>query len=120
MNQRKLLNKVRSRRVRRARARIFGTGTKPRLAVFRSNKHLYAQLIDDEKGHTLASASSKDGVKPGSKERKTERALLVGGLVAKQALERGIREAVFDRRSYKYHGRVAAVAEGARKGGLKL
>ena len=106
--------------MRRARARIFGTAQKPRLAVFRSNRNLYAQLIDDEKGRTLASASNKDLPKSGAKEKKSGQASLVGELIAKKALEKGIKEAVFDRRSYKYHGRVAAVAEGARKGGLKI
>lgn len=116
MNSRKNLNQIRERRAWRARGGISGTAHKPRLAVFRSNRNLYAQLIDDMKGRTLASASSAKG----SKDKKTARAALVGEAIAKKALEKGIKEAVFDRRSYKYHGRVAAVAEGARKAGLKI
>ena len=116
MKSRKELNNIRARRAKRARGGISGTAEKPRLAVFRSNRNLFAQLIDDVKGHTLASASTKTAVKG----PKAVQAGEVGSAIAKKALEKGIKEAVFDRRSYKYHGRVAAVAEGARKGGLKL
>jgi large subunit ribosomal protein L18 len=117
MNHRKLLNKVRGRRVHRNRARIFGTATRPRLAVSRSNRFVYAQLIDDEKSRTIAHASSRE-----LKEKKTKKdaAKMVGELLAKRALEHKIKEAVFDRRDYKYHGRVQALAEGARGGGLKF
>ena len=101
----------------RTRAKIFGTDVLPRLAVSRSNRFLYAQLIDDSKGRTLTHASSRE-IK--EKKPKTETALLVGGLIGKRAKELGIKAAVFDRREYKYHGRVRALAEGARKAGLKL
>lgn len=117
MNYRKSLNKIRGRRVHRNRARIFGTALRPRLAVSRSNRFVYAQLIDDEKSRTLAHASSRE-----LKEKKTKKdaAKLVGELLAKRALEHSIKEAVFDRRDYKYHGRVQALADGARSGGLKF
>ncbi|MBI4086337.1 MAG: 50S ribosomal protein L18 [Candidatus Liptonbacteria bacterium] len=120
MNPRKNLNQTRGRRVRRVRAKISGTSQKPRLAVFRSNRHIYAQLIDDEKNHTLASASSREFAKQKSKEKKTGQAGLVGGLIAKKAIAAGVKTAVLDRRAYKYHGRVKAVAEEAKKGGLKI
>jgi len=120
MNSRKLLNKKRARRVLRTRAKIFGSASKPRLAIFRSNSSIYAQLIDDEKGNTLVHASSRELRAAGKKAPKTEVAKLVGELLAKKAKEKGIKEAVFDRRNYKYHGRVRAVGEGARSGGLKI
>ncbi len=91
---------------------------RPRLAVSRSNKGLYLQLIDDEKGHTLISASVKE--LKAEKAAKTEEASLAGQLLAKKAINSGIKEAVFDRRFYKYHGRVKAAAEGAREAGLKI
>lgn len=95
-----------------------GTALRPRLAVSRSNRGLYLQLIDDEKGRTLVSASVKE--LKAQKTTKTEQALLLGQHLAKKAVEAGIKEAVFDRRSYKYHGRVKAAAEGARGGGLTI
>lgn len=104
------------KRVRRVRALIFGTAKKPRLSVFRSGKHIYAQLIDDEKGVTLASASDLD-LKEGTK---SARATAVGEKVAQVAQKVKIKTVVFDRRSYAYHGRIQAVAEGARKGGLQF
>ncbi len=105
------------RRVRKNRAKISGTETTPRLSVFRSNKHLYLQLINDEVGKTLASASTKE-LK--DKNTKVEKSKEVGKLLAKKAKEVGIEKAVFDRRSYKYHGRVKSAAESAREGGLKI
>lgn len=87
---------------------------RPRLAVFRSNKAIYAQIIDDEKGQTLVAASEKD-LKSGTK---TEKAQMVGETLAKKAVKLGIKKVKFDRRGYQYHGRVKALAEGARKGGL--
>jgi large subunit ribosomal protein L18 len=119
MNQKRSLQERRARRVRRARAKIAGSATRPRLAVFRSNRFVYAQLIDDEKGRTLAAASSGE-VETAPKATKTERASLVGELLARKAKEIGVTSAVFDRREYRYHGRVRSVAEGARKGGLKI
>lgn len=104
------------KRVKRVRALIFGTARKPRLAVFRSGKHIYAQLINDEKGVTLAAASDAD-MKEGTK---VSRAMAVGERIAQAAQKIKIKAAIFDRRSYAYHGRVQAVAEGARKGGLQF
>lgn len=120
MNSKKILNKKRTRRVARTRAKIFGSAGRPRLAVSRSNSFIYAQLIDDEKAHTLVSASSRELKTTGKKTTKTEAARKVGELLAKKAQEKGIKEAVFDRRSYKYHGRVRALGEGARTSGLKI
>lgn len=105
-----------NRRRDRVRAKIFGTKTKPRLSVFRSNKHVFAQLIDDDKKKTLASASDLK-IK---KVKKAEAARRVGNLIAEKAKELKIEKIVFDRGSYKYHGRIKAVAEGAREGGLKF
>lgn len=92
-----------------------------RLAVFRSNKYIYAQIIDDEKGHTLVAASEKDlKLKKGEKLTKTQRARMVGKILAEKAVGKKIFYVWFDRRKYKYHGRVKALAEGAREGGLKF
>lgn len=106
----------------RVRAKIKGTATRPRLSVFRSNQSIYAQLIDDEKGRTLVSVNEKEvSLKPKQKtEKRTkiEKAGLVGGILAKKAARKKIKKVVFDRGSYRYHGRVKALAEGARKGGL--
>ncbi len=99
------------------RAKISGTAEKPRLSVFRSNAGIYAQVIDDVTGHTLAAASSKElGLANGN----VSNAKLVGAKVAEKALAAGISTVVFDRNGYLYHGRVQAVAEGAREGGLKF
>ncbi len=120
MTIRKELNKIRFRRTQRARAKIFGISAKPRLSVFRSNYYTYAQLIDDEEGKTLASASTKE-LKNTSKDSSGQKqAELLGELIAQKATGKGIGSAIFDRRQYKYHGRIKAVAEGARKGGLKI
>ena len=108
----------REQRIRRNRAQISGTPKRPRLAVHRSNKHLNLQLIDDESGKTIVAASTKE-LKI-EKRTKTEQALSVGELLAKRAKDAKIASATFDRRFYKYHGRVKAVAEGARQGGLKI
>lgn len=107
----------RYRRHRRVRAKIKGTAEVPRLCVFKSAKHIYAQLINDEKGKTLISASDLEIKK---KDKKTSLAVEVGKLIAQKALEKKIKKVVFDRGSYKYHGRVKALAEGARDGGLKF
>ena len=101
----------------RIRGKISGSAARPRLSVFRSNKQIYAQLIDDEKGHTLVAASSKGVELEGTK---CEIAAKVGELVAKKALEAGITTVVFDRNGYLYHGRVKSLADGARNGGLKF
>ena len=104
------------KRHRSIRVKLSGTSEFPRLAVYRSTKHIYAQLIDDVAGNTLVSASSK-GITEGTK---TEIAAKVGEAVAKKALEAGINTVVFDRNGFLYHGRVKSLADGARKGGLKL
>src|SRR5271157_2891742 len=110
----------RKARVRRAiRARAYG---KPRLSVFRSSKQIYAQIIDDESGRTLASASSlekdaREGLKTGAN---VEAAKTIGKLIAERAVAAGVTEIVFDRGAYMYHGRVKALAEGAREGGLRF
>lgn len=92
-----------------------------RLAVFRSNKHIYAQIIDDEKGHTLVAANEKDlKLKKEEKLTKTQKAKMVGKILAEKAKRKKITNVWFDRRAYKYHGRVKALAEGAREGGLKF
>jgi large subunit ribosomal protein L18 len=113
---------ARRRRHRRVRAKIAGTAARPRLCVFRSLSHIYAQVIDDEKGHTLITASTLDKEIKGSADSKAKsaKAELVGSLVAKRALSKGIEQVVFDRGGYKYHGRVKALAEAARQGGLKF
>lgn len=112
----------RARRHRRVRARISGTPERPRLNIFRSLANIYAQLIDDEQGVTLVSASSIDAELKARMEgkKKSEQAKLVGAAIAERAKAKGIAAVVFDRGGYKYHGRVKAVAEGAREGGLEF
>ncbi len=104
-------------RRRRVRAKVSGTAGRPRLSVFRSNAHLYAQLIDDESGKTLCAASDVDVSTKGAAATVAS-AREVGALLAKKAVEAGIKTAVFDRGGYKYHGQVKALADGAREGGL--
>lgn len=99
----------------RVRKKVNGTAERPRLNVFRSNKAIYCQIVDDLKGHTLAAASST-----GLKGNKTEQAAAVGKLIAEKALAAGIKNVVFDRGGYLYHGRVKALADGAREGGLQF
>lgn len=101
------------------RVKIKGTAKQPRLSIFRSNKHISAQLIDDEKRKTLLHASDLE-IKDRKKMRKTDLARKVGKLVAGKSLEKKIKKIVFDRAGYKYHGRVKAVADGAREGGLEF
>lgn len=120
MKTRKKILKIRDRRARRTRSKIFGTAEKPRLSVFRSNRFIYAQLIDDSRGVTLLSASSREFRKDGGRKKKTEEAAILGKLIAEKAAALGIKKAVFDRGFYKYHGRVAALAEAVRAGGLKI
>lgn len=110
------LNKTRLRRERRTRARLFGTSERPRFSVFRSNTYCYVQLINDEEGKTLLHVSTRD-IKGKGKISKSEE---LGAKVAKEAKAKGITKAVFDRGRYQYHGRVKAIAEGARKGGLQI
>jgi len=113
---------ARIRRHRRVRAKVRGTSGRPRLSVFRSLNHIYTQVVDDTQSHTLVSASTLDPDIKGSinSQKKNEQAKLVGSLVAKRALSQGIKEVVFDRGGYKYHGRVKALAEAAREAGLKF
>ena len=106
---------ARVRRHRRVRKRIFGTAERPRLAVYRSNRHIYAQLIDDLSARTIAAASDA-----GAQGDKTVRAKAAGKLLADQAKKLGIEQVVFDRGGRLYHGRVAALADGAREGGLRI
>lgn len=104
----------------RIRKKIAGTSTKPRLSVFRSNSDIYVQLIDDNAGVTLAAASSKDKSIATQKVTKTEKSKLVGGAIAQKATALGLNNVVFDRGGNLYHGRIKAVAEGAREGGLQF
>ncbi|HMO62951.1 MAG TPA: 50S ribosomal protein L18 [Ferruginibacter sp.] len=104
----------------RIRKKVSGAAAKPRLSVFRSNTDIYAQLINDESGVTIAAASSKDKDIKAQKVNKTEKSKLVGAAIARKASELGVSTVVFDRGGYIYHGRVKAVAEGAREGGLQF
>lgn len=113
-------NVARLRRHKRVRKLISGTPARPRLCVFRSISNIYAQIIDDVNGVTLASASTLDSELKGSYGGNKEAAKAVGKLVAAKAIEKGIKEVVFDRGGYIYHGRVAELAEGAREGGLEF
>ncbi len=128
MLRREKLKKLerRARRKKRVRKKVFGTPERPRLSVYRSLKHIYAQIIDDTQGHTLVAASS---LSPEIRERweelkkeggKTAIARAVGELLGKKALEAGIKRVAFDRGGFKYHGRVKALAEGARSAGLEF
>jgi large subunit ribosomal protein L18 len=111
---------MRDARHRRVRRKVRGVSERPRLAVFRSMSHIYAQVIDDSKGVTLVAASSLEGEVRAQREGKpkTEVSKLVGALVASRAVEKGVSTVVFDRGGYKYHGRVKGLADAARKGGL--
>jgi large subunit ribosomal protein L18 len=114
---------TRERRHRRVRAKVSGTGQRPRLNVFRSAAHIYVQVIDDLHGHTLVSASDLDEAvreKAGEGATKSTRARAVGEVVAERAQAAGISAVVFDRGGFLYHGRIKAVADGAREGGLKF
>lgn len=106
------------RRQKRVRIKIWGTSKKPRLCVFRSAKHIYVQLIDDDKKKTLLAVNDQKLKK--AKKTKVDMAREIGKLLAEKALEKKIEKVIFDRGPYKYHGRVKAVAEGAREGGLKF
>jgi len=113
---------ARKRRHARVRAKVEGTASRPRLCVFRSLNHIYVQVIDDLQRHTLTSASTIDSeIKhEADGKAKTGEAELVGSLVAKRALSKGIKQVVFDRGGYKYHGRIKALAEAARQAGLEF
>jgi len=111
---------ARQRRHSRVRKRVTGTAQRPRLAVFRSLNHIYAQIIDDTAGHTIAAATDLEAELRSKRngKKKSEVASLVGEALAKKAKDKGIAAVVFDRGGFKYHGRVKALAEGVRKGGL--
>ena len=111
---------TRKKRHARVRTKLSGTAARPRLNVFRSNKHIYAQLIDDVNGVTLASASTIDKDLKLDSTSNTEAAVKVGELVAKRAVEKGVKAVVFDRGGYLYHGRVKALADAARENGLEF
>jgi len=113
---------ARRRRHLRVRAKVEGTASTPRLCVFRSLNHIYAQVIDDSRGQTLVSASTLDAEIKSALDGKTKTAQseLVGSLIARRALSKGINQVAFDRGGFKYHGRVKALAEAARQGGLKF
>lgn len=115
-------SKVNARRKRhfRIRKRVTGTASKPRLSVFRSNKDVYVQLIDDENGNTLTAASSREKDIAAQKVAKSDSSKLVGEAIARKAIDLGIKEIVFDRSGYLYHGRIKAIADGAREGGLEF
>ena len=107
----------REKRRKRLRRKIIGTAERPRLSVYRSSVHIYAQLVDDYAGHTLAAADSRE---VGEAKNRKEAARKVGELIASRAADAGVEQVVFDRGGNRYHGRVATLAEGARSGGLKL
>ncbi len=112
---------IRRQKIRyRIRKKIAGTTSKPRLSVFRSNADIYVQLINDDNGVTIASASSRDKDIAAQKSTKVEKSKLVGAIIARKAVDLGIKEVVFDRGGNLYHGRVKAVADGAREGGLQF
>ena len=115
--QAKVKREARVRRHTRVRRKVSGTAVRPRLAVFRSNRHIYVQLIDDAGARTVASASDAEVKADGGK---TAAATAVGRLIAERAKQAGIERAVFDRGGRLYHGRIAAVADGARQGGLSI
>jgi len=110
----------RTRRHLRVRKKVTGSASRPRLVVNRSARHVFAQIVDDSVGRTLAAASTLDPSIRTAEGDKTAKARLVGELLARRAAEAGIESVVFDRGGYRYHGRVAALADGAREGGLKL
>ena len=122
MNQRKQVEVRRLRRQRHVRKRLFGTEERPRLCIFRSSKHIYAQVVNDSTGSTLASASTLDPEIKGQAPYGGNKAAasLVGKAVAERAKQAGIDKICFDRRSYKYHGRVQALADAAREAGLQF
>ena len=115
-------NEMRQKRHERIRQKVYGTPEKPRLNVYRSNNHIYAQIIDDVNGHTLTQASTLDKELKGqlNSTHDKEAAKSVGNLVGKRALDKGISEVVFDRGGYIYHGRIKELADGAREAGLKF
>ena len=120
MDKQKLKREQLARRQRRVRGKVSGTAERPRLRVTRSNTNIYAQIINDETGETLVSASTVEKANKANYGGNIEAAKAVGTEIAKKALEKGIKTVVFDRGGYLYHGRVAELAEGAREGGLEF
>lgn len=122
MNHQKAINRQRTRRRFRVRKRVRGTPERPRLSVYRSGKHIYAQVIDDLAGRTLASASTVDKQlrTQAAKGYNSDAAKAVGAAVAQRALAAGVQQVCFDRRDYRYHGRIAALADAARAAGLSF
>jgi large subunit ribosomal protein L18 len=120
--QSKAKNEARRRRQRRVRAKIHGTAERPRLNIFRSNENIFAQLINDDLGHTIASASTIDKELAAQVDGKTksEAAKIVGQVLGERAKQAGVDAVIFDRGGFQYHGRVAALADGARDAGLKF
>jgi large subunit ribosomal protein L18 len=111
---------ARQKRHDRIRLRVEGSGSRPRLAVFRSNTHIYAQVIDDGTGKTLAAASTVEKELRGSKQTKTEEAAVVGRLIAERSKTAGVERVVFDRAGFRYHGRIKSLADAAREAGLEF
>ncbi len=112
---------ARAKRIRRIRKKISGVADRPRLCVFKSNKHIYAQLVDDSLGKTIVAMSTLDNAfERGEEKGKTGAARVVGVAIAERAIAAGVRQVVFDRGGYVYHGRVKALSEGAREGGLQF
>jgi large subunit ribosomal protein L18 len=120
MKRTKTARAARVRRHERVRKTVEGTATRPRLAVYRSLTHIYAQVIDDERGHTVAAASDVESALKDGKGSKTERARAVGSAVAQKAKAAGVTKVVFDRGGNRYHGRVKALADAARESGLEF
>jgi large subunit ribosomal protein L18 len=120
MNKTTLKTTQRARRKRGIRKNIFGTPQRPRLTIFRSARHIYAQVVDDLKGHTLVSASTAEKTNKVAHGGNVEAAKLIGKAVAERAKEKGITAVTFDRNGFRYHGRVKAIADAAREGGLKF
>jgi large subunit ribosomal protein L18 len=120
MSQTKHIHALRQRRHRRVRKHVEGTTARPRLAVFRSNKHIVAQVIDDSTGRTLAAASTTEKDLRGGATGNKDAAAAVGKRIAERAVAAGVKQVVFDRGGFQYHGRVAAVADAARSAGLEF
>ena len=122
MDSTELKRKARIKRKKRIRKRVFGTTDRPRLSVFRSKRHIYAQLIDDSSGHTMAAASSVEKIVKDNPENENNisAATRIGQLIAERAIEKGVKKIVFDRNGFLYHGRIKAVSDGAREAGLEF
>jgi len=120
MGSMNIRQQARLKRKKRIRKKIYGTTQRPRLSVFRSARHIYAQVVDDTAGHTLAAASTmdKDALSGSKFENKVEAAKFVGKLVGERAIGKGIKEVIFDRNGFLYHGRIKSLSEGAREAGL--